>query len=113
MVNDITFIQQIEFNVEQSTTGIADNNNYTSAKKSSMSFPAGGDVVYGVAHQHGGGIGSAIYGEVNTGFSDFGYAGFVSNVSLMHFLKKKRLDLYSRTDGLFAHLNLYMGKGTM
>ncbi|GKE10160.1 putative stress up-regulated Nod 19 [Tanacetum coccineum] len=52
----------IEFDVEQSTTGIA-NDNHTSTKKSSMSFPTGGDVVYGVAHQHSGGIGSALYGE--------------------------------------------------
>ncbi|PWA55556.1 hypothetical protein CTI12_AA426450 [Artemisia annua] len=81
------FILDIEFDVEQSTTGIANNNNYASTIKSSMSFPAGGDVVYGVAHQHSGGIGSTLYGE------------------------QKRLKLYSRTDGLFAHLNLYIGQG--
>jgi hypothetical protein len=64
LVNNITFILQIEFDVEQSTNRIA-NDNYTSTKNSSMSFPAGGDVIYGVAHQHSGGIGSTLYGEVN------------------------------------------------
>jgi len=52
----------IEFNVEQSTTGIA-TNDYTSTKRASMRFPIAGDVVYGVAHQHSGGIGSALYGQ--------------------------------------------------
>ncbi|KAI7752347.1 hypothetical protein M8C21_014834 [Ambrosia artemisiifolia] len=52
----------IEYNVEQSTTGIA-TNDYTSSRRSSVRFPIGGDVVYGVAHQHSGGIGSALYRE--------------------------------------------------
>ncbi|MFS7971320.1 putative stress up-regulated Nod 19 [Helianthus anomalus] len=50
----------IEYDVEQSTTGIA-TNDYTSSKWSSVRFPISGDVVYGVAHQHSGGIGSALY----------------------------------------------------
>ncbi|KAL8230452.1 hypothetical protein R6Q57_000230 [Mikania cordata] len=50
----------IEYNVEQSTSGIA-TNDYTSTRRSSVSFPIAGDVVYGVAHQHSGGIGSALY----------------------------------------------------
>ncbi|PWA69540.1 Stress up-regulated Nod 19 [Artemisia annua] len=52
----------IEFDVEQSTTGV-DNNDWISTRRSSVSFPSSGDVVYGVAHQHSGGIGSALYGE--------------------------------------------------
>ncbi|MFS7971305.1 putative stress up-regulated Nod 19 [Helianthus anomalus] len=52
----------IEYDVEQSTTGIA-TNDYTSSKWSSVRFPISGDVVYGVAHQHSGGIGSALYRE--------------------------------------------------
>nr|GEZ41583.1 putative stress up-regulated Nod 19 [Tanacetum cinerariifolium] len=52
----------IEFDVEQSSSGVA-NNDYISTRRSSVSFPATGDVVYGVAHQHSGGIGSALYGE--------------------------------------------------
>nr|GFA00011.1 stress up-regulated Nod 19 [Tanacetum cinerariifolium] len=52
----------IEFDVEQSNTGIA-TNDFISTRRSSVSFPSSGDVVYGVAHLHSGGIGSALYGE--------------------------------------------------
>ncbi|PWA45627.1 hypothetical protein CTI12_AA515910 [Artemisia annua] len=52
----------IEFDVEQSTTGVA-TNDFISTRRSSVSFPTSGDVVYGVAHLHSGGIGSALYGE--------------------------------------------------
>ncbi|KAI3727118.1 hypothetical protein L1987_66927 [Smallanthus sonchifolius] len=49
----------IEYNIEQSTT----TNDYTSSKRSSVKFPIAGDVVYGITHQHSGGIGSALYSE--------------------------------------------------
>ncbi|XP_071731811.1 uncharacterized protein [Rutidosis leptorrhynchoides] len=49
----------IEFNVEQSTTGAAN----ISTRRSSVSFPTAGDVVYGVAHLHSGGINSALFGQ--------------------------------------------------
>lgn len=52
----------IEYDVEESTTRVA-TNDFTSTRKSNVSFPIGGDVVYGAAHQHSGGIGSALYGE--------------------------------------------------
>ncbi|GJU54486.1 putative stress up-regulated Nod 19 [Tanacetum coccineum] len=52
----------IEYDIEQSTSVMV-NNDYISTKRSSVRFPSGGDVVYGVAHQHTGGIGSALYGE--------------------------------------------------
>ncbi|KAL7604711.1 uncharacterized protein LOC111892234 isoform X1 [Lactuca sativa] len=48
----------IEFDVEHSIT-----NDYTNTRRSNASFPISGDVVYGVAHLHSGGIGSALYGE--------------------------------------------------
>ncbi|KAI3766107.1 hypothetical protein L2E82_16157 [Cichorium intybus] len=48
----------IEFDVEQSTT-----NECMDTRRSKSSFPIAGDVVYGVAHLHSGGIGSALYGE--------------------------------------------------
>ncbi|KAK1433988.1 hypothetical protein QVD17_10906 [Tagetes erecta] len=48
----------IEFDVEQSTA-----NDYTSTRKTNFQFPTTGDIVYGVAHQHSGGIGSALYRE--------------------------------------------------
>ncbi|GJU78046.1 putative stress up-regulated Nod 19, partial [Tanacetum coccineum] len=52
----------IDFDVEQSSSGVA-NNDCISTIRSSVSFPTIGDVVYGVAHQHSGGIGFALYGE--------------------------------------------------
>nr|XP_043616370.1 uncharacterized protein LOC122588325 [Erigeron canadensis] len=52
----------VEYDVEQSTAEVT-NNDYTSTRRSSVSFPTGGDVVYGVAHLHSGGIGSALYGD--------------------------------------------------
>ncbi|EHA8590125.1 hypothetical protein COCNU_scaffold015211G000010 [Cocos nucifera] len=33
------------------------------AKKARLVIPNGGDIVYGVAHQHSGGVGSALYGQ--------------------------------------------------
>ncbi|KAL4584668.1 hypothetical protein LXL04_009274 [Taraxacum kok-saghyz] len=52
----------IEFDVKQCATGVA-SNDCTNTKRSNTSVPIGGDVVYGVAHLHSGGIGSALYGE--------------------------------------------------
>ena len=55
---------QLEFDVEQCATGVA-TNECTNTRRSHTSIPTGGDVVYGVAHLHNGGIGSVLYGEVN------------------------------------------------
>ncbi|KAM0051569.1 putative stress up-regulated Nod 19 [Helianthus debilis subsp. tardiflorus] len=52
----------IEYDIEKSTTGVA-THDFTSTKRSIMILPIEGDVVYAVAHQHIGGIGSALYGE--------------------------------------------------
>nr|GEV48773.1 putative stress up-regulated Nod 19 [Tanacetum cinerariifolium] len=53
---------KIKFEVEQSSFGLA-NNDCISTIRSSVSLPTTSDVVYGVAHQHNGGIGFALYGE--------------------------------------------------
>ncbi|MFS7971316.1 putative stress up-regulated Nod 19 [Helianthus anomalus] len=50
----------VEYDVEQSTTGIS-TNDYTSTRISSVRFPISGDVVYAVGHQHRCGLGSALY----------------------------------------------------
>ncbi|CAH1423087.1 unnamed protein product [Lactuca virosa] len=52
----------IEFNVEKNENGIT-TNDFTSTRRSKVNFPISGDVVYGSAHLHSGGIGSALYGE--------------------------------------------------
>ncbi|KAM0033305.1 putative stress up-regulated Nod 19 [Helianthus debilis subsp. tardiflorus] len=46
----------IEYDIEKSATGIA-------TKRSRVKLPISGDVVYGSAHQHMGGLGSALYKE--------------------------------------------------
>jgi len=53
---------QIEYNIESCVTGV-DSNVCVDSKRVSLSMPAGGDVIYGAAHQHTGGIGSALYRE--------------------------------------------------
>ncbi|XP_076898200.1 uncharacterized protein LOC143551700 [Bidens hawaiensis] len=45
-----------EYDIEKSTSGVA-------TRRSSVSFPAAGDVIYGFAQQYIGGIGAALYGE--------------------------------------------------
>ncbi|MFS7971328.1 putative stress up-regulated Nod 19 [Helianthus anomalus] len=52
----------IEYDIEKSTNGVA-TNDFTNTRRSSVILPIDGDVVYAVAHQHCGGIGSALYGE--------------------------------------------------
>lgn len=47
------------------------NDGCVHTKSLSVSLPAGGDVVYGVGHQHTGGVGSTLYGEVFEQFMHF------------------------------------------
>ncbi|XP_010255827.1 PREDICTED: uncharacterized protein LOC104596392 isoform X2 [Nelumbo nucifera] len=54
---------RIEYEVEScSTTGVV-NGGCIDSKKASIVIPRGGHVIYGVAHQHSGGTGAALYGE--------------------------------------------------
>ncbi|XP_022850390.1 uncharacterized protein LOC111372332 [Olea europaea var. sylvestris] len=53
---------QIEYEVPSCAVD-AGNDYCTHTKSLHVSLPIGGDVIYGVAHQHAGGIGSALYGE--------------------------------------------------
>jgi hypothetical protein len=53
----------VEYDVESSSSSGVTKGAYTDTKAVSLSLPTGGSVVYGVAHQHTGGIGSALYGE--------------------------------------------------
>ncbi|KAL8098014.1 uncharacterized protein LOC141683262 [Apium graveolens] len=52
----------IEYTVEACATD-ANNKACFESRRISVVMPTGGDVIYGVAHQHTGGIGSALYGE--------------------------------------------------
>uniref|UniRef100_A0A0V0IEQ9 Putative ovule protein n=1 Tax=Solanum chacoense TaxID=4108 RepID=A0A0V0IEQ9_SOLCH len=53
---------QIEYLVESCSSAVA-NVDCTHIKKIIVTFPSGGDVIYGVAHQHTGGTGMALHGE--------------------------------------------------
>ncbi|KAK3008368.1 hypothetical protein RJ639_014076 [Escallonia herrerae] len=53
---------QIEYVIESCNSDVASDGCFDT-KRVSLSMPTGGDVIYGVAHQHTGGIGSALYGE--------------------------------------------------
>ncbi|KAM7480227.1 hypothetical protein LguiA_028440 [Lonicera macranthoides] len=55
-------ICQIEYQVDSCDSGMV-NDGCTDKRRVSLSIPTGGDVIYAVAHQHAGGIGSALYGE--------------------------------------------------
>ncbi|KAL8126574.1 hypothetical protein AgCh_013734 [Apium graveolens] len=52
----------VEFTVEACATDM-NNKACVDSRRTSLVMPRGGDVIYGVAHQHTGGIGSALYGE--------------------------------------------------
>nr|GMC69078.1 uncharacterized protein LOC109169227 [Ipomoea batatas] len=53
---------KIEYDVEPCSGAVA-NDKCVHTQSVSISLPSGGDVIYGVAHQHTGGIGSTLYGE--------------------------------------------------
>lgn len=57
---------QVEYEVEAcgNSAGIDSDIVCVDNKKTSMVMPNGGYVIYGASHQHSGGIGSALYGEV-------------------------------------------------
>ena len=56
--------KQIEYEVESCSAADGTNDGCIDTKRVSLTMPTGGNVIYGVAHQHTGGIGSTLYGEV-------------------------------------------------
>ncbi|KAA8542041.1 hypothetical protein F0562_023193 [Nyssa sinensis] len=54
---------QVEYEIESCTATSLANDGCIDSKRVSLSFPTGGNVIYGAAHQHTGGIGSTLYGE--------------------------------------------------
>jgi hypothetical protein len=68
---DVTVLQitrislvQVEYAVESCTATDAAGNGCIDIKRNSLTMPTGGYVIYAVAHQHAGGIGSTLYGQV-------------------------------------------------
>jgi len=54
---------KIEYGVESCGLAATDNSGCIDIKKTRLVIPYGGDVIYGVAHQHSGGLGAALYGQ--------------------------------------------------
>jgi len=55
---------QVEYEVESCSTDQKEGNGCVHVKRTSLPLQIGGYVIYGVAHQHSGGIGSTLYGQV-------------------------------------------------
>lgn len=54
---------QVEYDIESCDVG-NDKNGCIVSRSVSVSLPSGGDVIYGVGHQHTGALGTTLYGEV-------------------------------------------------
>ncbi|KAL9231556.1 hypothetical protein vseg_006773 [Gypsophila vaccaria] len=64
---DVKHECKVEYEVEPCKQSVVSNDKCVDSKKLSFRMPQGGYVIYGVAHQHSGGVGSALYrkdGEV-------------------------------------------------
>jgi hypothetical protein len=55
---------QNEYQVESCSTDHKEGNSCVHVKRTSLPFQTGGYVIFGAAHQHSGGIGSTLYGQV-------------------------------------------------
>jgi hypothetical protein len=61
---DFLCLFQNEYQVESCSTNHKEENGCVHVKRTNLPFQTGGYVIYGVAHQHSGGIGSTLYGQV-------------------------------------------------
>ena len=66
---------QIEYQVEECSSGNQAKNDCVHVQVAKQILPRGGDIVFGVGHQHSGGIAASLHGEV---------AGTTDSISL-HF----------------------------
>lgn len=55
---------QVEYEVESCNQATEADDPCIDSKRTSLALPTGGYLVYGVAHQHSGGLGANLYGEV-------------------------------------------------
>ncbi|XVF08576.1 hypothetical protein REPUB_Repub07fG0015200 [Reevesia pubescens] len=92
---------KVEYDIEPChATGLA-NNGCIDNKKISLDMPFGGYLIYGVAHQHAGGSGSALYREVLK----------ISYFTLNFYVIPSKITLKSLTfscNGKFRTVNLYV-----
>ncbi|ONK72131.1 uncharacterized protein A4U43_C04F16080 [Asparagus officinalis] len=54
---------KVEYRVDSCAPEVVQDGECLDTRKTSVVIPRGGDIVYGVAHQHSGGLGSALYGQ--------------------------------------------------
>ncbi|KAH0448870.1 hypothetical protein IEQ34_022670 [Dendrobium chrysotoxum] len=57
------FSCKVEYSVPSCDSSSEANRECVDIRKTKVVLPHGGDIIYGVAHQHTGGVGSALYGE--------------------------------------------------
>lgn len=57
-------IVQVEYNIEPCSAIDSLNDQCFDNQRAVVTMPTGGYIVYGVAHQHTGGLGATLYGEV-------------------------------------------------
>jgi hypothetical protein len=55
---------QVEYQVEECSSENRANNDCVHVQATKQILPRGGDIVFGVAHQHSGGIAASLHGEV-------------------------------------------------
>ena len=67
---------QVEYQVEECSSENRANNDCVHVQATKQILPRGGDIVFGVAHQHSGGIAASLHGEVAS-TTDFIYLHFV------------------------------------
>lgn len=60
----VSLFWQVEYDISPCGSSAMAANECSDTKKISFDMPRGGYVIYGVAHQHSGGIGAALYRKV-------------------------------------------------
>jgi hypothetical protein len=62
------FLLQVEYEIKSCSSTDTAVNGCVDVKRTNFTMPTTGYLIYGVAHQHTGGIGSTLYGKVTSTF---------------------------------------------
>ena len=60
------FLLQVEYEIKPCISSDTAVNECVDVKRTNLTMPTAGYLIYGVAHQHTGGIGSTLYGKVTS-----------------------------------------------
>jgi hypothetical protein len=63
MIRTVLYVQ-IEYQIEECSSENRAKNDCVHVQVAKQILPRGGDIVFGVAHQHSGGIAASLHGEV-------------------------------------------------